>query len=205
VRVCGYVRVSTQEQGQSGLGLTAQRTAIEQACTARGYDLVEMFEEIASGRSMERLGLQSAFDAVSSGKCDGLVASKLDRLGRSVTDVASTIERFARGGHTLVLLDVGIDTSTIMGAAMAQMASVFAEMERKRISQRTSEALRALPRERRNGRPVFDESVRQRARDLRAGGLTLAAIGEQLSREGVRPVRGGARLHPTTVMRLLGD
>ena len=124
--------------------------------------------DVASGRSMDRPGLRDAFAAVDSGRCDGLVASKLDRLGRSVVDVASTIDRFARGGHTLILLDVGIDTSTIMGAAMAQMASVFAEMERKRISQRTSEAMRALPRERRNGRPCFDDATRARARALRS-------------------------------------
>lgn len=205
-RVCGYVRVSTEEQQQSGLGLLAQREAIRNACEARGFDLVEVFEDVASGRSMEnRAGLQAALAAVDAGHVDGLVASKLDRLGRSVADVATTIERFTKRRQTLVLLDVGIDTSTIMGAAMAQMASVFAEMERKRISQRTSEALRALPRERRNGRPVYSEDARTEAKRLRSQGLTLREIGSALVASGVTAPRGGTAIHASAVSRLLVD
>ena len=65
--------------------------------------------------------------------------------------------------------------------------------------------MRALPRERRNGRPCFDEATRERARSLRATGLTLREVAIELERSGVRPVRGGQRLHATTISRLLVD
>src|SRR5262249_47251072 len=55
----------------------------------------------------------------------GLIVSKLDRLSRSVSDFADILARFQRQGWALVVMDLGVDTSTIMGAAMAQMVSVF--------------------------------------------------------------------------------
>jgi DNA invertase Pin-like site-specific DNA recombinase len=91
--------------------------------------------------SAVRPGLDAAFAAVKRGDADGLIVSKLDRLSRSVRDFAESLARFQQNGWALVVMDLGVDTSTIMGAAMAQMVSVFSELERKRIAERTREAL----------------------------------------------------------------
>jgi DNA invertase Pin-like site-specific DNA recombinase len=129
--------------------------------------------------------------------------ARLDRLTRSLLQFASVVELAQRRGWSLVVVDQGFDLGTPAGRAMAGMCAVFAAYERDLISQRTSEALRSLPRERRNGRPVYPEAVRTRARELRDEGHSMRSIAGILEREGVRPPRGGARLHSATVSRLL--
>jgi|SRR5919205_906535 DNA invertase Pin-like site-specific DNA recombinase len=204
MRAVGYTRVSTREQGDSGLGLAAQRGAIEAECERKGWVIVELHEDVQSGKSADdRQGLQQALVGLQGGEADALVVSKLDRLGRSVFDVSGLLRRAEREGWSIVALDIGLDTTTIMGAAMAQMASVFAELERRRISERIRDAMAQLPRERRNGRPTYDEPTRARARALRESGLSLQRIAEALADEGVRPARGTA-LHATAIRSMLG-
>jgi hypothetical protein len=70
------------------------------------------------------------------------VVAKLDRLTPTVRDFGELVEQARARGWNLVCLDLGMDTSTAMGAAMAQMVSVFAELERKLIGERISAALR---------------------------------------------------------------
>ena len=122
--VVGYVRVSTEEQGDQGAGLEAQRQAIQEACTVRGWRLVAIHQDVASGRSLEgRQGLATALQAVCAGEAAGLIVAKLDRLSRSVIDAAQTIERARREGWNLVALDLGVDFSTPSGEAMAHMTA----------------------------------------------------------------------------------
>jgi DNA invertase Pin-like site-specific DNA recombinase len=143
-------------------------------------------------------------DLCESGAADGIVVTRLDRLCRSLVSWAFIVERAKRSGFDLVVLEQGFELNTSQGRAMAGMLAVFAQFERELIGERTRAAMQALPREKRGG-PAYGDEVRLRARELRAGGLTLSAIGEQLQREGVSPVRGGYALHPRTVSRLLTD
>jgi DNA invertase Pin-like site-specific DNA recombinase len=89
---------------------------------------------------LDRPGLSAAVEAVASGAVDGPVVSKLDRLSRSVADFSALLERFRSKAWGLVILDLGIDTTTMMGEAMA-MAATSAQVERRRIGERTREAL----------------------------------------------------------------
>ena len=141
MRVVGYVRVSTDEQGVSGLGLEAQRTAIVAECHRRGWTLACTEIDVAGGAKLDRPGLNAAVEAVACGDVDGLVVAKLDRLSRSVADFSALLERFRSKGWGLVILDLGIDTTRIVGEAMATMAATFAQVERRRIGERTREAL----------------------------------------------------------------
>jgi DNA invertase Pin-like site-specific DNA recombinase len=81
-KVIGYLRVSTDEQGANGAGLDAQRLAIEAECKRRGWQLVRIEEDVLSGRSLNRPGLQRALQACASGEVAGVVVAKLDRLSR---------------------------------------------------------------------------------------------------------------------------
>ncbi|MGA2932232.1 MAG: recombinase family protein, partial [Acidimicrobiales bacterium] len=92
--VVGYVRVSTDEQATSGLGLDAQRAAIDDECSRRGWELVEVYEDAgASGKTIVgRPALQEALEAVRSHRAGALVVAKLDRLSRSLLDVAALME-----------------------------------------------------------------------------------------------------------------
>ena len=115
--VVGYVRVSTDEQATSGLGLDAQRVAIADECDRRGWELVEVFEDAgASGKSMAgRPALQEALNAVRSHRAGALVVAKLDRLSRSLLDFAALMEDARKEGWALVILDLGVDTTTPSG------------------------------------------------------------------------------------------
>ena len=106
MRVCGYTRVSTSEQAQSGAGLEAQEAAIRAEAERRGWELVQVFEDAgASGKSLNgRPGLSEAIAAVERGEAEGLVVSKLDRLSRSLLDFAGLMERARKRGWSLVAL-----------------------------------------------------------------------------------------------------
>ena len=204
--VVGYVRVSTSEQGDSGAGLEAQRNAIKAACAARGWNLLAIREDVASGKSLERRpGLEQAMADIRSGLAAGLVVAKLDRLSRSVIDAASTLERARREGWNLVALDLGVDFSTAAGEAMANMTATFAQLERRLIGERTRAAL-AVKRAQgvRLGRPpVLPASVRARIRRDRSAGLTLQAIADKLNAQAVPTAHAGSRWYPSTVRAVL--
>ena len=205
-KVIGYVRCSTDEQRDSGLGLAAQRAAIRLEARRHGWKLVEIFEDVASGRSLrQRPGLEAAFAAVANGEADGLIVSKLDRLSRSVGDFSNILSRFQRHGWALVVMDLGVDTSTIMGAAMAQMVSVFSELERKRIGERTKEALAVKKAQGVVlGRPAsIPHDLAKRIRRMRAKGMTLQAICDTLNDEQVPTPRGGRLWRPTSLRAVL--
>lgn len=111
-RVIGYIRVSTTEQGANGAGLEAQRAAIEAECLRRDWQLVRIDEDVLSGRTLRRPGLQRALEACRSAEADGVVVAKLDRLSRSLVDFAGLLAEAQRCGWNLVALDLGVDLST---------------------------------------------------------------------------------------------
>jgi DNA invertase Pin-like site-specific DNA recombinase len=203
--VVGYVRVSTREQSDSGLGLAAQRNAIEAECVRRGWRLVAVeADEGKSGKSVSnRPGLTAALARIDRGEAGMLVAAKLDRLSRSVLDFAGLIERANRAGWCLRVLDVDVDTSTPNGQLVATVLAAVAQWERQLIAARTSDALAVLKAEGvQLGRPSpVSPEVMERVAALRAEGRSWAGIAETMSGEGW-PTATGGRWHPTTVRRI---
>src|SRR5581483_5291643 len=85
----GYVRVSTEEQAVSGLGLEAQRSAITSEAARRGFELAGIYQDagVSGGvRPSRRAGLQTALAAIRHGDASALIAAKVDRLSRSSFD-----------------------------------------------------------------------------------------------------------------------
>lgn len=202
-RFVGYVRVSTAEQADSGAGLAAQRATIEAEAARRGWTVAETYEDAAaSGKSLSgRPALAEALAALDRGDAAGLVVAKLDRLSRSVGDAADLLDRAQRGGWALVACDLGVDTSTPAGEAMANVMATFAQLERRLIGQRTRDAL-AVRRAQgvRLGRPrTLPADVVARIVADRAAGLGWSAIGRALDAENVPTAQGGARWYPATV------
>ena len=205
VAAIGYVRVSTSEQAESGAGLAAQRTAIEQTCHHREWHLLEVAEDAGlSGKNLKRPGLIAAIERLEAGDASVLVVAKLDRLSRSLMDFAALMERSRQQGWALVALDLGVDTSTPHGEMIASVMASFAQYERRLIGLRTKDALAVKKAEGvRLGRPpVVEISVRRRIAELRDGGLTYRAIAAQLEYEGVAAPRGGTRWYDNSVRRL---
>jgi DNA invertase Pin-like site-specific DNA recombinase len=206
VKVIGYVRVSTDEQAESGAGLEVQRAAIRQEADRRGWSLVEIKEDAASGKSTRRRpGLASALAALDSKHADALVVAKLDRLSRSLSDFSTLMEHSRKRGWAIVVLDLNVDTTTPTGEAMANMLAVFAQWERRIIGQRTREGL-AVKRAQgvRLGRPCsLDPEVRNRIKRMVDNGESRASIARTLNAEGVPTAHGGTCWHGSSVLAAL--
>lgn len=208
VRAVGYVRVSTGEQAESGAGLAAQRHAIEAECSRRGWELVDVHTDTASGKSLTgRPALLTALEEVEHGHAQVLVVSKLDRLSRSLLDFAGLMARAQRGGWNLVALDLGIDLSTPAGEFMASVMASAAQWERRIIGARTRDALAAkraagVRLGRPGGLPV---EVLRRIVAARAAGASLRAIADQLTEDAVATSQGGTRWHASTVRAVLAS
>jgi DNA invertase Pin-like site-specific DNA recombinase len=199
--VVGYVRVSTDEQAVSGLGLASQRAAIEAECTRRGWALVAIHEDALSGKNMARPGLEAALAAVESDAASAIVVAKLDRLSRSLSDFAGLMVRARAGRWNLVAVDLGIDLATAAGEFMGNVLASAAQWERRIIGQRTKDAL-AVKRAQgvRLGRPqMISADLVARIRTAHQAGAGWSALARQLNDEGVATVHGGTMWYASTV------
>lgn len=152
-----------------------------------------------------RPGLQNAISFIEGGRAGTLVAAKLDRLSRSLLDFVQLMERSRRNRWALVLLDLGVDTTTPSGELVANVIAAVAQNERRLIGQRTREAL-AVRRSQgvRLGRPPgVSKAVRTQIVRLRRAGLSFAAIADRLERDAVPTGQGGIRWYPATVRKLI--
>ncbi len=196
-----YVRVSTNEQADSGLGLAAQRASVVAEAERRGWTLAAIHEDALSGKSLDRPGLAAALAAVESGEAAGIVVAKLDRLSRSLKDFANLMARAQSGGWNLVALDLGVDLSTAAGEFMANVMASAAQWERRIIGQRTKDAL-AIKRAQgvRLGRPsVLPAQVVSRIVAEHEAGAGWSAIARGLNEDRTETAHGGSRWYPSTV------
>ncbi len=201
--VVGYARCSTEEQSDSGLGMPAQRTAIQAECTHRGWKLLAIHEDAgASGKSVaKRPGLAAALEEAESGRAAAIVVAKLDRLSRSLADFANLMARAQSAGWNLIALDLGVDLATAAGEFMANVMASAAQWESRIIGQRTKDALAEKRAEGVTlGRPsVLAEAVVERIVASRRVGEGWSAIARTLNTEAVPTAHGGAKRHPSTV------
>jgi DNA invertase Pin-like site-specific DNA recombinase len=199
-----YLRVSTEEQAETGHGLSAQEIKLRAAFAQRGWEFHSYRDEGLSGKSLERPALRAALERIASGDANGLVVAKLDRLSRSMVDFGMLLEFFNAANAALIALDFDIDTTTPNGRLVANVLMSVASWEADMISQRTSDALQAIKA---SGRPVGPPAVCDETRALitrlRGEGLTLREIARRLNAENVPTARGG-RWSQSTVHTALG-
>lgn len=218
-RVVAYYRVSTLRQGQSGLGLEAQRQAVMSLCEARGWEVIAEQTEVESGKTANRPQLLAALHQA---KVTGatLVVAKLDRLSRSVAFLSALQDSGAKF--------IAADMPEANELTVHIMAAV-AQAERQAISKRTQEALKAAKAAgRKLGNPNGAEALRRAAKgnsaaiakvkagadhhaqdlapiiaDIQAAGMiSLAAIAAELNARHIQTRRGG-QWHPSSVRNLL--
>jgi DNA invertase Pin-like site-specific DNA recombinase len=136
-KAIAYYRVSTQKQGQSGLGLEAQRAAVEQYAAGRGLTIIDDYTEVETGTSKRaRVEIQWAIDAAREAGAVLLIA-KLDRLARNVSFVSALMESGVK--FTAVDMPDANELTIHIIAAMAQHEATM-------ISERTKAALAAAKR-----------------------------------------------------------
>lgn len=204
IRAVGYIRVSTDGQGERGYGLDAQRSLIKEEAERRGWVLERVYVDVASGRSTKRRPeFNEMLWALSQHEADVLIVAKLDRLSRSLLDFARVMALAQEQGWGVNALDIGVDTSSINGELIANIIMALAQWERRIIGQRTALALEQVrARGTRLGRPSgVDEETLRLIRVLRDSGKSYAAIASALSAEGVDTGQGGT-WHASTVRKL---
>jgi DNA invertase Pin-like site-specific DNA recombinase len=217
-RAVAYLRVSTQRQQRSGLGIEAQRTAIERFAAAEGLALIGEYVEAETGKGFDALDrrpqLAAALAAARAAKCFVLV-SKLDRLSRDVAFVAGLMAQRV----PFIVAELGRDADPFM----LHLFAALAEKERRLISERTRAALQAkkaagaklgnsanLSEAGSAGRAVQVQAAAEFAAGVlpmlkavqKAGATTLAEIAEALNERGVRSASGGI-WHRSAVRNLL--
>ena len=207
VTFVSYLRVSTQRQGQSGLGIEAQRTAVDQYVTNVGGKLLSEHIEVESGSKSHRpILVQSIALAKKSGAI--LVIAKLDRLARNVAFVSALME----AGVEFVAVDFPAANKLLI-----HIMAAVAEHERMLISERTKAALAVAKSrgvrlgvngqrlaERHKAQAVeFAQALHQPVVDaLRSKPQTLQTVADHLNLCG-KLTREGARWSPTGVRRLM--
>jgi DNA invertase Pin-like site-specific DNA recombinase len=202
-RFVSYLRVSTDRQGKSGLGVEAQRAAVLAFLNGGAWTLLHEFVEVESGKTDDhRPELHKALEHC---KLTGatLIVAKLDRLSRD----AAFLLNLSKSGVDVRACDIP-EANTMMFGIMA----VFAQHERELISKRTKDALAASKARGTKlggwrGGPVPDSAkateARQKAadgfaasvapmiRELRRTGCSLAKIAATLTERGIRTARNG--------------
>ena len=212
-RAVAYLRVSTEKQVEEGVSLDAQRAKVEAYAALYGIALVAV--EVDAGRSaktLERPGLQRALGLLRSGKAEALLVVKLDRLTRSVRDLADLVDGYftERRRWTLLSVEDQIDTRTAAGRMVVNMLGVVGQWEREATGERTAAAMahKAAAGEYIGGAAPYgwrvgpdgvrlveeaeEQAVLTLARDLRGAGLSLRAVAAELDRRGLRARNGRA-------------
>ncbi len=206
--VIAYIRVSTDDQAATGVGLEAQRAAIEAEADRRGWTVVGWYadEGISGGKSVEcRPGLAAAIEAIEDAEAAILMVAKTDRVARGLRTLLDVIDRVEAARGAVVSVDNTIDTSTAAGRFTTQIMGGVAELERALISDRTKAAL-AVKRANgvRLGRPsALPREVVARIVAAKASGASLRAIAAELTAGAVPTAHGGAKWHAATIKRVL--
>lgn len=199
-----YRRVSTSEQGKSGLGLEGQANAVTRFCELEGYAVAAEFQDVASGKLPlnDRPGLAAALSMAAKLKCP-VVVSKLDRLSRDVAFISGLMAR----GVPFIVAELGADTDPFI----LHLYAALSEKERRLISQRTVEALAVKKREGvKLGNPTnlaeaqamgsaanvaasvtFGKRMMLTIEKLMAAGMSMNGIAAQLNGMNVPTMRGG--------------
>lgn len=144
-RVVAYLRVSTNEQADSGLGLAAQEEKVR--AYAKLYDLEIVAIEVDAGisaKTMERPALLRCLSMLGR-EVDGVLVAKLDRLTRSVQDLGKILhEYFVSSPYTLFSVGDQVDTRSASGRLVLNILASVSEWEREVIAERTKAALSVL-------------------------------------------------------------
>jgi site-specific DNA recombinase len=210
MKAIGYVRVSTEKQADFGVSLEAQSEKVRAMAVVQGAELTEVIIDAGeSAKSLNRPGMARLLSLVDAGAVDTVIIAKLDRLTRSVKDLAELLERFTRRGVSLVSVAESLDTGTAAGRLVLNIMTAVSQWEREAIGERTRDAMH---HKRANGERVgpvpfgyrtgadglhletdpAEQDILSRIWELKAAGRTTRQIADELNRQGFTTRRGTA-------------
>ena len=205
-KIAIYARVSTDKQADSGVSLDAQIAKCRAYADLYGLEVVTVIQDTASGKTLERDGLNQVLTMLKSGECAGVLVAKLDRLTRSVRDLGLLIEG-AFATSALMSVAEQIDTRSAAGRLVLNILSSVSQWEREVIAERTSTAMQHMKKQgqytgghvpygsirNETGALIpddFEQTVIAQARELREAGLSLRKVALELDRRGLKTRKG---------------
>jgi DNA invertase Pin-like site-specific DNA recombinase len=212
-KLIAYYRVSTEQQGDSGLGLEAQKAAVLAHAAAAGMDVVAEFVEVESGKDDDRPELAKALLKVKRTKGAALVVKTQCRIARRASKALTIFES----------IPVVVTDRPNMTVLEVQLRAIIDEEEARRISDRTKSALEALKARgvklgkpenltaeaQKRGAESNKKAAEARNKDvvpmilaLRQEGMGMAAIAKKLNDDGI-PTANGGDWHAAQVQRIL--
>ena len=208
MKAIGYVRVSTEEQAKSGLGLEAQIAKIKAYAELFDIELTEIImDEGISGKTLDREGLQRAIKILKDKKAEGMVIAKLDRLTRNVADLGTLVSTVFDKAE-LYSVSEQINTKNAAGRLVLNVLVSVAQWERETICERTKDALQAKKArgEKTGGNVPFgfnvingklvkneeEQSIINEIKNLKNKGLSLRKIAGILNEKGIVTKNGKA-------------
>lgn len=216
-----YLRVSTLNQAEEGYSLTFQKEKIIAYCKARDFAITNIYSDNGyTGSNLERPGIEQLIEDSENKKFDAVIVYKLDRLSRSQKDTLFLIEDiFIPNEISFVSIQESFDTSTPFGIAMCGLLSVFAQLERSSIAERTLSGRISRAKEGKwkgggphpigydyiDGELVVNESEAAQVRqvyELYASGVPITAICERMDG---KKTKHGDWHHPETVANILDN
>ncbi len=219
MKVIGYIRVSTDIQEASGLGLDAQLAKINGYAGLYDLEIMNIYKDAASGKSLNREGLQDALKDLENGVAEGLVIAKLDRLTRSVKDLGVLLEDYFNK-YSLFVVAEQVDTRTASGRLVLNLLTSVAQWERETIGERTKDALKAKKSrgEKTGGHVPYgyvlaadgktliedekEQEVIKRIVELRKMGMGFRKIAQTINEDGIA-TKNGKEWKDMTVKRVL--
>jgi DNA invertase Pin-like site-specific DNA recombinase len=202
MKAIGYARVSTEKQADFGVSLDAQSEKVRAMAVVQSAELADVIIDAGeSAKSLNRPGMTRLLALVDAGEVDIVIIAKLDRLTRSVKDLAELLERFTRRGVSLVSVAESLDTGTAAGRLVLNIMVSVSQWEREAIGERTRDAMR---HKRANGERVgtvpfgyrmagdgvhlesdhAEQGIISRIRELKTAGYTTRQIAAELNRQG---------------------
>jgi DNA invertase Pin-like site-specific DNA recombinase len=181
-----YARVSTTDQQT----LAMQRRALREYVARRGWTVALQIREIGSGAA-ERRAREQLMEAARRREIDVVLVWRLDRWGRSVTDLLATLQELEHLGVGFVSFTEALDLTTPAGRAMAGLLAIFAEFEREILRARTRAGLaQARLNGKHLGRPLTVGLHAAEVRKLYRAGVAKAEIARrlQIGRTSVRRI-----------------
>jgi DNA invertase Pin-like site-specific DNA recombinase len=208
-RALGYVSVSAEANGSTQSEVEAQTLAIWRACAGRGLELVRVVRDLhtAPGADLQRPGLRNVLEQIAAGEASCMVIQGLECLGGSASAVGTLVSWFDGDARRLVAADLELDTGVPIGQVAARALAAAGQLERRKLAERTRRGLAAARAKGAGaGRPsVADQpGLRERIAAMRAEGMTLQAIADELNARGVPTLRGGALWRPSSVQAAAG-
>lgn len=172
-----YARVSTNDQQT----LAMQNRAMREYAARRGWTIAVQVREVNSG-AVRREAREKVLEAARRREIDMVLVWRLDRWGRSVTDLLATLQELEHLGVGFVSLTEALDLTTPAGRAMAGLLAIFAEFEREILRERTRAGLvHARENGTRLGRPATAAIHAAEIRNLHGAGFSKSEIARRLS------------------------